>query len=918
MPVISAVLKLWGKTKDRNPSATEFHPLLFHLLDVGNSAWLLWQILPVKFQSRIANALGLSLDSAQQVLALLAGIHDLGKASAFQSKAPVLWTDIQALGLEISNPKEHPHAFVTANTKLLPYLLTKTNHCGWTASLPMANALAAITGAHHGRFPMGAVMGKETLGGEDWTRARELLASMLYKHMNLGCNAVIDLGVDELSDVGVGAFLTGFIAVADWIGSSQKHFPVASLASPDDYAIQSRKGAEQALSDFGWAPQPIFAEPSPFGKIIWGRDRMGEAICFEPRRMQEVVASFADSSEAPYLLIAEAAMGDGKTEAALYSVDRATTNGQAQGFYMALPTQATGNAMLGRVKAYLENRGHGAGLNLQLVHGGAEFNDVFAELKLAANAGAQGDEAPVVAESWFNSKKQALLAPFGVGTIDQALMGVLQTKHWFVRLFGLAGKVVVFDEVHAYDVYMGELLESLIRWLSELDCTVILLSATLPTSRRERLIRAYRRDAQVEVEAYPRVTYIPQSGAVACRNVADPEAKTRSVRLVVALPDYAALARTIATDLSEGGCAAVICNTVRQAQAAYSAIQEQLAPEGWEVSLFHARTTLAWRKEREEETLLAFGKPGTEVKPGHWVKRPERAVLIATQVVEQSLDLDFDWMASEMAPVDLLLQRIGRLWRHKRPERKAAEPRFTVLASVEGEGIPQFPSGSNLVYEPYVLLRSWLALRGKTEIILPTEIEPLVSAVYDVSTSAPDASWEEALKKAEQDMEQRRRDDASKARENLIPDPPVNGEFRDVIPHQDHDLLDDDNPAVHESIRATTRLGDPSITLVCLRREANGKLAPLCGGNAIDLVKAPTYWQTKALLQSSVSVARPKGLYWELVRALPPESWKEEAHLRYARCAIFEEGTWTFGSYTATLEKATGLSVMSVMKEEPD
>src|SRR5207248_6281763 len=101
----------------------------------------------------------------------------------------------------------------------------------------------------------------------------------------------------------------------------------------------------------------------------------------------------------------------------------------------------------------------------------------------------------VVAEEWFaRNKKQALLAPFGVGTIDQALLAVLQTRHVFVRLFGLAGKCVVLDEVHAYDAYMTTLMERLLRWLAALGCPVMLLSATLPRDKRVKLLRAYAGD----------------------------------------------------------------------------------------------------------------------------------------------------------------------------------------------------------------------------------------------------------------------------------------------------------------------------------------------------------------------------------------------------------------------------------------
>ena len=116
-----------------------------------------------------------------------------------------------------------------------------------------------------------------------------------------------------------------------------------------------------------------------------------------------------------------------------------------------------------------------------------------------------------MAEEWFaKDKKQALLAPYGVGTIDQALLAVLQTKHVFVRLFGFAGKCVILDEVHAYDAYMTTLMERLLRWLATLRCPVVLLSATLPKEKRLALIRAYtgKELPEPEHKNYPRITTV--------------------------------------------------------------------------------------------------------------------------------------------------------------------------------------------------------------------------------------------------------------------------------------------------------------------------------------------------------------------------------------------------------------------------
>jgi CRISPR-associated endonuclease/helicase Cas3 len=926
------LLTLWGKTKDGTPNCAEYHPLFFHLLDVACAARELWKLLPRRPRRRIARALGLSEEDAAKVLVLLTGIHDLGKASAFQVQAEHLWKAVRKTGLDIAHPKACPHAFVTA--KVLPALLTEEDVCGWTAPLLMANALAAITGAHHGRFPApSANFGTSTLGGPEWDNIRRELATALAKALYPN-HPTTAISKEVLDDAGAGAILTGFISVADWIGSTKAYFKAEGtrkVKSPEDYLPDSEGAAVKALAELGWR-EVQFADPRPFPEMIWGEKteagRPTDPIRFAPRPLQATVATLAEGATGPYLMIIEAAMGDGKTEAALYAADRAITTTradgerQADGFYIALPTQATGNAMFVRVKAFLTHRGHSGALNLQLVHGGAEFNDEFKEIKkeieLTANATNEGEEAPVVAERWFTSKKQALLAPFGVGTIDQSLLGVLQTKHWFVRLFGLAGKVVVFDEVHAYDVYMGELLEALVRWLSELDCTVILLSATLPAARRQKLMEAYQRGATVEAAPYPRVTFVPGGGVAQSVPVEGDSGRRTDVTLERAPADYDALAEKISRDLPGGGCAAVLCNTVAQAQKAHDAIAARLEPEGWKVILFHARTPLKWRKDKEKAVLNYFGKPD---HPD--VERPEKAVLIGTQVLEQSLDYDVDWMASEMAPADLLLQRMGRLWRHDRPARPAitTTARFVVLLDEPGNGIPGFPPGSESVYDRYILLRSALALCGKTAVTLPADIEPLVKAVYDDPEAAPDDSWQEQLTKARERLEAEQNDHAGKAASNAIPSPPpVPFSFdKAVIRKINRDMVDDDDdPATHKDVRATTRLGDPSLTLVCLRRSVDGILTPFCGGGKVNVAykTRPAPEQVRELLESSLPLSRPKGLFHALLKEEVPEGWQKDAHLQYARHLVFDDtGKATLGAYTVTLDEKRGLVVV---KEESE
>lgn len=922
------LLLVWGKTEGRNPNATDGHPLLYHLIDVAASAEALWDILPAAMRDRIARgALGVEEADAQRAVSLLAGLHDIGKASGFQAKVAALWQRLRDADLDIPLVNDStPHAAITAATTVLPQLLMTTNACGIAASQEqrrLVSGLAKAVGAHHGSFPSTNIDDPAVLGGAPWAALREGLARRLASALYPGAPAIM-LTAEDVVDPVAGALFTGLVAVSDWIGSSADHFALSHEADIEAYAVRARSTAKRALHDMGWLPAPRFAGPIPFQKIVWGTTADGGPVRFHPRGIQRLVQEVVDASSRPYMLMCEAAMGEGKTEAALYCVDRATATGQARGAAVCMPTQATGNAMFDRVLSYLEHRGHSSRINLQLVHGNAGYNDHYARIRQLANGGpspsgsaSADDEAPVVAESWFTSNRQALLAPFGVGTIDQSLMAVLQTKHWFVRLFGLAGKVVVFDEVHAYDAYMNELLQRLIRWLSAMDCSVILLSATLPDATRRALAAAYAPDVDPGGAPYPRVTVVSRSGNAVCRTVTVEARTPRATRLTLAPCDPEHLATSIARDLPGGGCAVVVCNTVRNAQDAYAACVNTLRPRGWEVELFHARTLARWRKERESAVLDKLGKPGRAAA------RPARYVLIGTQVLEQSLDYDADWMASEFAPVDLLLQRMGRMWRHERSDRPTSRPVFTVMVDTKDDadgalGVPTFPPGSGAVYAPYLLLRSYLALHDRDHVTLPTDIEPLVTAVYD-GTGAVDelpGAWHDALTTAYAALMTNRHEMQGVAHINLIPDwRKQNGAPKDFASiYQSTAHLDDgDDPRVHRSLRAQTRLGDPTITMVCLEPRADGKLAPVgADGRAAWSPSDPGTIRpdvVREMLQSAVSVARPKSLFRALLDEPVPDSWTSDRHLRYARLAVFKDSVARVGSFALRLTPECGLSI---------
>jgi CRISPR-associated endonuclease/helicase Cas3 len=878
------------KTK-RSTAICRYHPLLYHMLDVAAVAGLVWDhcLIP-QLRKRLECSLG---TDARTEIMFLSGMHDIGKASpGFQKRVPEL---SKYSGLPLSeNDQNRPHGAISA------FVLREA-----LGSSLASSALGQIAGGHHGVFPRSTElrMGRDTLGNNYWKTARQEVIRELANTVGFDLDQAAQ-SRSEIADPATVPILAGFISVVDWIGSNQDFFPcVAECGTPSavvasDYWTNAQNQAQKALEKLGWLPAVAFANETRFEDVFSG---------FTPNALQTAVIDLASKQTCPYLMIVEAPMGQGKTEAALYVTDMAMCKGFARGMYVAMPTQATGNAMFKRVlDDYLKHRGHRGKLNLQLVHGDALLAQM-AEVKEGEIQDfnpkeieeGQGD---VEAQSWFTAKKRPLLSPFGVGTIDQSLLSVLQTKHWFVRLFGLAGKVIIFDEVHAYDAYTSTILERLLHWLAEVDCTVILLSATLPEAKRRALAKAFCGRKDGEYKRYPRITLAKprhyqnaETGNVpVCREV--PMEGSRIVDLRFTRTDLPVLTDSLNRQLENGGCAAVICNTVDRSIEVYEHLRDNLT--NTECLLFHARTLQMWRREREEEVLLKFGK-GEKQADGTYANenRPTRAVLVATQVIEQSLDLDFDIMVSEIAPVDLLLQRCGRLHRHPRQRPAGLEtPEFIVLCDAEEAGPPPDSFGKSIefVYDRYILLYTWLALRQREKLEVPAEIEALVEAVYEESDLDWGDEWNVAVGEAKVRMDHDRGESEKAAAKLLVCQPKYPS---DLIEEFNNQLAEDEDPQVHKTIRAATREGDPSITVVMLP------------GDTV-LTRDPDVSEVRALLDRSAKLSH-RGVFLSLCdKGESPKEWAKNAHLRHARLLRLEAyNQGHAGDYVLTVDKEEGVVI---------
>jgi CRISPR-associated endonuclease/helicase Cas3 len=490
-------------------------------------------------------------------------------------------------------------------------------------------------------------------------------------------------------------------------------------------------------------------------------------------------------------------------------------------------------------------------------------------------------------------------------------LSVLQVKHGFVRLFGLADKVVILDEVHAYDTYTSSIIDRLIEWLAVMGSSVILLSATLPRHRVNELMRLYAGpNTEVSIQQeYPRVSWITRGGTPTSIPIgARPQ---KPVRLRRVGHDPSVVAKDLVTEISHGeGCAAWICNTVGKAQEVYQILRPMCRDVDVELSLLHSRFPFEKRKELENRCLDDFGKASLKDRSDpEYRPRPKRSILVATQIVEQSLDLDFDLLVTHMPPVDLLLQRIGRLHRHDtRPRPYFVDPTvWLVEATTTEDGLPDFGVDVR-IYSEYVLLRTWLSLAGRRSIGIPSDIEQLMHEVYesDGPTGLGAGPIYERLEQARAAAEKQRCDDEAKAGNYIVRKP---DDSESIVGEYNANLNEDEDPRTSQIIQAATRLGLPSIQVVCLYDAGNGDISlDRNGREIVSLSNEPDAETTKRLLNRSVTLTH-QGVRSLLVDWDPPVGWRKSRYLRYHRAIVFRQDRCMVGEWEVRLDDNLGIVI---------
>ena len=808
----NAALSVWGKLDPRGPSMM---PLVTHLEHAAAMASHLWDTF---FASSIKQLLTADLNCSnaegKALYAWFAGTHDVGKASiAFAQQA-------QGVGMNSVLDRMRDAGLATGlNTERVRHeLVSQLAIRDWFVhrlgvDRSTANTWSCVAGGHHGKNPtrvqaMTADRQPLAVGRGAWVDVRmEILDQMAEA---TGALPILQARAHQPLPVRAQALLTSMVVVADWLASNQDLIPYVDDLSPRDRVALAYDSLDLPAP---WAVTAVDTDASTH----LGNRFLDLAGASARPIQQHLLDAARDCADAP-LLILEAAMGSGKTEAAFIAAEALASRFGQGGLYFGLPTMATANPMFARTLAWLRSTLNEQDASVGLAHGKAGLNDLYVGMVRDTWRGhvydAGGTEAgrPVV-NGWLRGRRRAGLANFVVGTVDQGLFAALKAKHVALRHLGLAGKVVIIDEVHAADLYMREYLKRALTWLGAYRTPVILMSATLPPAQRDEYVAAYARGrgerppvATDHDDVYPRITVY--DGSLTTDAMPDDSVSTELVLERLA-DDPATVTQLLGTLLDQGGCAGVICNTVTRAQETYRVLREAFGPD---VVLLHSRFLAPDRARREEHLVEQLGR-GAATRPG-------RLIVVGTQVLEQSLDIDFDVMVSDLAPVDLLLQRAGRLHRHMRSNRpRALTQPVLYVRGVDWDASPPAPvRGSRAVYGTSALLRSAAVLNGRDSLILPLDIPTLVRHAYEPSLAPPpgwEAAWAEAARTTD------RADAASwtRAQSYLLSDPNLLSDLTGWI-----DVAAQDPERSEEQGRSQVRDSEDSLEVIGLWRDADGSL----------------------------------------------------------------------------------------------
>lgn len=959
---------IWGKTGDDGET---WMPLCLHMTDslhVARHLWSEWASEGMKHA--IACSLG-DESLAEALYCFVAGVHDIGKATpVFQSKSidassGLAWMD-EHVGLRIPTmvighrTPTHPIAGAVIVEDFL-------HEKGWSSS----RCISMVIAAHHGTYPTqeriikahDASMELYGVPGSPWRDAQRELLEYAFAASGLDEYVLDDLWLP----LPAASLLTGLVIMTDWIASGYPLVSIYDDLDADGIADRERTAWQHVRIAPAWHEPDLHVTSDTYRQFFASRFALPEVAV--PRPIQSAATRIAIETHDPGLMVIEAPMGEGKTEAALSAAEILAGRQGYGGVCVALPTMATADGMFGRVESWLEHLPHGEGLpekSLYLAHGKAMLNEQFRGIVESSDRPEMSRSSDdVIVSEWMCGRKRGMLSNFVVCTVDQVLMGALDMKHLSLRQVALQ-KVIVIDEVHAYDAYMRQYLCTLLGWLGFWHVPTIMLSATLPLRQRKQFFDAYlagrkatthgnvedvedgnRKVARVHIpawkrrvamsaasndnhaargerhdgidanaiSAYPIITYT--DGIERKSLLTKPCGRKTEVRLRLIDDSIGMLKALLADSLCDGGCAGVICDTVTRAQEVEYALRD--AFDDCDVLLDHSRYMDIDRMDIEQRLRVALG-PSATIANGH---RPRRCIVIGTQVLEQSLDIDFDLLVTDIAPIDLIFQRLGRLHRHNRGEHESDRPSplRTAVCYVRGihewKDVPKFAHGINRIYDEATLIEAMTVLQldqpnTETMRALPSDIAQ-VRVAYEpslVNSMVPQA-WRKLYASACKHRDETLDTQISRASACRIMDIArvgVNLDDWDLteMTHACHPL-DDSRGSMHDSdmgIRAV-RDTQETIEVLLVRKTSSGiALLPWVGNEQIpcgaDIVTScePSAMMSQLIRQCAVRLP---------LAACPPQRIDECIDELEKKCYIYvsawQQSRWLSGQLLLALSE---------------
>lgn len=711
-------------------------------------------------------------------LCYLASLHDIGKIEYhFQCKDPEMKAKLKELGVDKRYLGREPVRHEKTGSNAISRIWEQQE-----LDEESIDVFAAVIGAHHQKDHGTGSMSKDPFFAEQCQKYESIMFDRFL------ADSLEPL--PEIPDRQEGVFesiLLGMIILSDWISSGILFADAEEWIESADSEAEIIRRTKLFLEESGLKPDIVAWGPRFTDVWPWiSEDGM--------RLLQKGAEELCNVKRRHRLILMEAPMGEGKTEAGMYCAVRMLQQWNKDGFYAALPTAATSNQMASRMQSWFD--GCKVPDRVRLLHGMAWMVD-----EQTTEEKANSEDHNEITR-WLAPLRRGMLGQFSVGTIDQAMLSVTKARYGVLRLLGLSNKVLVIDEIHSYDVYMGEFIQRLLQWCKALEIPVVMLSATLPPKLKAKLLAPYTK--QPLSDAYPLITAVGEDGVVEEITIEKTVKNlTVSIELLPILNDTERVARKAAALAENGGCICVLMNTVRQAQKVYSALKTCFDGE---LILFHAQFPAYRRQEIEELCIRKFGKNKDN--------RPARAILVSTQVVEQSLDVDFDAMLTAVAPIDLVLQRMGRIFRHEdtvRPKTLHHPAQFILVPEDEDFG------ADGHVY-PEVLLRQTIqVLKGRDTVKIPEDLPFLVADGYD-EHKVPPGDFEKWMEHMIGEQVE-----AGQSRKYLIAAPD-----KTYFALTDADQFFDDD-GENKYLTVQTRLGEPSVRIALLEEDLYRRVEALEG-----------------------------------------------------------------------------------------